>query len=197
MWWIGALIALVDAAVIVRAISRGHGVENTLAWVFAILALPGAGALAYLALASPSIQRTTRRKRAAHQPLRSAASARDASAAAGSASARGGLAARVPPDAPAASVLRMASALTGFDPWAGNEVALLVDEADAVDRLGAALRAARRSIWAEFYIIKNDSTGARFLDLLAERARQGLEVRLLYDALGSIGIDARRLAAIR
>ena len=61
VWWASAVILILDLVVIVRAISRGHGVENTLAWVMAILALPIVGPLAYLALASPSIKRTTRK----------------------------------------------------------------------------------------------------------------------------------------
>ena len=197
MWWAFALVAAVDAIVIARAVSRGYGVENTLAWVMAILALPIVGALAYLALASPSLKRTTRRKRLRNLPLRSKASARDWTTAGGASASRGRASEIGPPDSTGAAVLHMASALTGLDAWRGNEVTLLVDAEDAVGQMRAALLAAKRSIWIEFYIIKNDATGARFLDRLAERAREGLEVRLLYDALGSIGIDARRLEALR
>lgn len=197
MWWLSAFIALLDLVVIARAISRGQGVENTMAWVMAILALPLVGSLAYLALASPSIARTTRRKRLRNQPLRSAASSRDWTAMGGAGSARGQLDGLCAPDASPALVLRMASALTGLDSWSSNDVTLLVDAEDAVGEMAAALRAARRTIWVEFYIIKNDSTGARFLDLLTEQAGKGIEVRLLYDRLGSIGIDAQRLEALR
>lgn len=197
MWWALSLVAVVDVVVIARAVSRGYGVENTLAWVMAILALPVVGALCYLALASPSLKRTTRRKRLRNLPVRSKASTRDWTTAGGASASRGRASEIGPPDSTGATVLHMASALTGLDAWRGNEVTLLVDAEDAVGEMRAALLAAKRSIWIEFYIIKNDATGARFLDRLAERAREGLEVRLLYDALGSIGIDARRLEALR
>jgi len=62
-------------------------------------------------------------------------------------------------------------------------------------RSASAARASR-TIWAEYYIIRNDDTGHRFLDILAERARSGVEVRLLYDAVGSLGLDRHRLRAI-
>jgi cardiolipin synthase len=197
MWWGSGLILLIDLIVIVRAVSRGHGVENTLAWVMAILALPLVGALAYLTLASPSIKRTTRRKRLRNQPLRSAASSRDWTTAGGASASRGRVHNLCPPDSAEAAVLQMASTLTGLDAWRGNEVTLLVDAEDAASQMAATLRSAQRSIWAEFYIIKKDATGARFLEILAEQARKGLEVRLLYDRLGSLGIDAERLEALR
>jgi len=197
MWWAVSLVAVVDVVVIARAVSRGYGVENTIAWVMAILALPVVGALGYMTLASPSLKRTTRRKRLRNLPVRSKASTRDWTTAGGASASRGRESQIGPPDSTGATVLHMASALTGLDSWRGNEVTLLVDADDAVGQMRAALMAAQRSIWIEFYIIKNDATGARFLDRLAERAREGLEVRLLYDALGSIGIDARRLEALR
>jgi cardiolipin synthase len=197
MWWAVSLVAVVDVVVIARAVSRGYGVENTIAWVMAILALPVVGALGYMTLASPSLKRTTRRKRLRNLPVRSKASTRDWTTAGGASASRGRASEIGPPDSTGATVLHMASALTGLDSWRGNEVTLLVDADDAVGQMRAALIGAQRSIWIEFYIIKNDATGARFLDRLAERARDGLEVRLLYDALGSIGIDARRLEALR
>src|SRR5207253_1961618 len=43
--------------------------------------------------------------------------------------------------------------------------------------------------WIHFgnYIIRDDATGQRFADALVERARSGVRVRVLYDALGSLG----------
>ena len=68
-------VVLLDLYAIASAITRRVGVEATLAWIFAILALPGVGGIAYLMLAGPSIQRTSRRKRAAALSVRAAAAA--------------------------------------------------------------------------------------------------------------------------
>lgn len=73
---------------------------------------------------------------------------------------------------------------------------LLAGDEHAFQHMEAALAAAKRSIWAEYYIIRNDQTGHRFLDILAAKASEGVEVRLLYDAIGSLGLDAKRLAAL-
>ncbi len=181
----GALVVLLDLFAIGRAVSRRQGVEATLAWIFAILALPGAGAIAYLLLANPRLPRRSRRMQRAREAARAA----------------GRIVHRVDLEEGAGpgdfSVLRLAAATTGFAPRAGNRVELLTRDEAAVDRMWRAFLEARRSIWAEYYIIANDDTGALFLDLLADRARAGLEVRLIYDAVGSWGIDRRRLEAIR
>jgi cardiolipin synthase len=51
-----------------------------------------------------------------------------------------------------------------------------------------AIRSATREILVEFYWIAPDAVGARFRAALVERARRGVRVRVLYDALGSRGM---------
>jgi cardiolipin synthase len=167
---------------IVRTISRGHGVNGTLAWIFAIIAFPLIGVVAFFVIASPSVKRVTLRKRRASAEVRRRLAANNALS--------GHL--REPGD----SLLDMAATLTGLPPTTHNEVSLLTEEGPTFDRIEAALRAAKRYIWSEYYIIRNDLTGRRFLEVLTERAKAGVEVRLIYDALGSIAINASRLEAL-
>lgn len=47
-----------------------------------------------------------------------------------------------------------------------------------------AIRSARHYVHMEYYIIRNDELGRRFIDALAEKARAGVTVRLVYDAVG-------------
>lgn len=68
-----------------------------------------------------------------------------------------------------------------------NRVELLQDATEAYPRLMDDLRAARSSIHLQYYIWENDTVGAEFEAILAERAAAGVEVRLLYDPVGSIG----------
>ena len=96
----------------------------------------------------------------------------------------------------ALSIMHLSAAITGHLPTSGNRAELLAEDEQAFGKIEAALASAKRSIWAEYYIINNDETGWRFLDLLAERARAGVEVRLLYDAIGSGSINKPRLEAI-
>jgi len=185
-------VALLDVYAITSAVTRRLGVESTLAWIFSILALPVAGAVAYLMLAGPSIRRTKRRRRAATPAVRVSAVA-----AARAAAARG---ARAGDDALSTgelTLLQLAEKLTDLEPSGGNAVDLLVDNEKAFECIEKALAGAQRMIWAESYIIQKDETGQRFLELLTERARAGVDVRLLFDAMGSFSIDAPRLAALQ
>jgi cardiolipin synthase len=160
---------------------RAHGVAASLAWMFAILAFPGVGAGLYFLLAVPRLGAVALKKRTTALLLRGQR-------------APGGEVSpleRIPETE--RSHLELATTLTGLEPSWGNQVDLLVEDSRASARIERALRDARRSIWAEYYIVKQDASGRRFLELLAQRARDGLDVRLLYDGLGSLGLDTGEL----
>lgn len=57
-----------------------------------------------------------------------------------------------------------------------------------------AIARAEQSVCLEMYILRADRIGERFKVALAERARAGVAVRVLYDALGSIGLPAQYMA---
>ena len=67
----------------------------------------------------------------------------------------------------------------------GNRVSVLIDGPQTYSAIEAALRAARRDIHIETFIYGAGDVGQRFADLLAQKRKEGLEVRLLYDSLGS------------
>lgn len=53
------------------------------------------------------------------------------------------------------------------------------------------IRSAKDHIHVLFYIVKNDAFSQEFLKLLEEKAREGVEVRLLLDWVGSFGIKRK------
>jgi cardiolipin synthase len=67
----------------------------------------------------------------------------------------------------------------------GNRVSVLIDGPQTYSALEAALRAARHTIHIETFIYGAGDVGQRFADLLAHKRKEGLEVRVLYDSLGS------------
>ncbi len=67
----------------------------------------------------------------------------------------------------------------------GNRTHLLRDGAQAYPRMLEAVARAERCVYLEMYIFADDAVGRRFAKALADRARDGLEVRVLYDAVGS------------
>ncbi|MCR9094372.1 MAG: phospholipase D-like domain-containing protein [bacterium] len=60
----------------------------------------------------------------------------------------------------------------------------------------SALTGATRSISLEIYTLRSDRIGSQVIDILEERARAGVHVRLVYDAIGSIGLGSRRIASL-
>lgn len=67
----------------------------------------------------------------------------------------------------------------------GNHAALLFDSQQNFPAWLSAIDNARQSILIEMYLFADDSFGRRMRDALAERARAGVQVCLLYDAIGS------------
>ncbi len=66
----------------------------------------------------------------------------------------------------------------------GNHIVLQTDGPTAFDTWIQAIQGAEDFIHFENYIIRDDSLGARFRDLLVLKALEGVEVRVLYDWLG-------------
>jgi len=75
----------------------------------------------------------------------------------------------------------------------GNKVELLIDGQQTFDSIVAGLEAAREYILFQFYIIRNDKLGRRLGRVLADRARAGVKVFLLYDEIGSRKFPKTRL----
>ncbi len=66
-----------------------------------------------------------------------------------------------------------------------NTAELLVDAQANYTRMFAEIEAAKESIHVLYFIIKTrDESGKRFLALLEKKAREGVEVRVIYDLLG-------------
>lgn len=67
----------------------------------------------------------------------------------------------------------------------GNKVELFTDGAEKFDSLIEDISKAEHHIHMIYYIIHNDKIGKRVLRALEERAAAGVEVLVIYDALGS------------
>jgi cardiolipin synthase len=68
---------------------------------------------------------------------------------------------------------------------AGNEVDVFTTGSQKFEALFAAIAAAKSHIHLEYYILRDDALGERLLTALEAKAREGVEVRLLYDDLGN------------
>jgi cardiolipin synthase A/B len=74
----------------------------------------------------------------------------------------------------------------------GNRVRLLKDSTENYPAWISAIESARQWIHFETYILRDDPIGRQFAELLSEKARQGVKVRLIYDWVGSLGYSSWR-----
>ena len=81
--------------------------------------------------------------------------------------------------------LQTMHALTGAAMIPGNRIDVLRNGVQIFPSMLAAVRAARKTIDLEFYIYWDGEIGRTFAQTLAERARAGVEVKVILDAIGS------------
>ncbi|MFA7390103.1 MAG: cardiolipin synthase, partial [Proteiniphilum sp.] len=67
----------------------------------------------------------------------------------------------------------------------GNDVELFTHASVKFERLFADIRKARRHIHIEYYVLEDDDLGKQLQDALIRKAREGVEVRIIYDSFGS------------
>jgi cardiolipin synthase A/B len=99
--------------------------------------------------------------------------------------------ARLELDAPNTDVLArhlaLEDALANSPLVVGNKVTLLRDSAATLAATFRAIREAKDHINLEYYIVEDvEQDGERLSDLLIEKQRQGVQVNLIYDGVGSI-----------
>jgi cardiolipin synthase A/B len=70
----------------------------------------------------------------------------------------------------------------------GNRFALYTDGTKAYDALMRQIEEARESIFIGTYIFNSDAVTVKILQALTRKAREGVEVKLLLDSLGSFGL---------
>jgi len=70
----------------------------------------------------------------------------------------------------------------------GNEVEILINGEHKFKEVISCLQAAKNHIHIEYYIFEDDEIGNKIKDILIEKAKAGLEVRLIYDDFGSRSI---------
>lgn len=84
-----------------------------------------------------------------------------------------------------AAFLQTMHALTGAPMSEGNLVTILKNGVEIFPSMLGAIRSATRTINLEFYIYWDGAIGRKFAEVLAERSRAGVEVKVILDAVGS------------
>lgn len=159
--YLGNLLSVLLALAI---LSGKKEAKATLAWLLLVLFFPYLGAIAYFIFGRP------------HQRFPSSKSTFSAKYLAG------GIAGHPDPVA-------RTSRLVGMGPILCKNLEFLPGAGAKYPRLFADIEAARQRVVLSYYVFRRDATGRRLLDLLARKAREGVEVCLLYDGWGAIWLN--------
>src|SRR5579859_3741667 len=73
----------------------------------------------------------------------------------------------------------------------GNGISLLHDGKKAYPAMLEAIAGAKKTIHLETYILRADKTGWAFAEALAAKAREAVQVRVIFDSLGSLELPAQ------
>jgi len=151
---------------VAKLMSERRAPANTFAWLLVIVFVPWLGVPLYLLLGGRKLRRMAKNKTALN-PVVPAICVGDLSHV-------------------FAPVAKTVAAAGGFEPVGGNKIRLLLTGEEDFAELERQILAAKRSIHIATFILSRDATGRRIVELLAQRAREGVKVRLLLDALGCL-----------
>jgi len=144
----------------------------TLAWIFAFIALPVVSGLYYMVFGPRRMDRKRLRYDRARRALRRAREAE-----------QGHEKPSLEPDA--AGLANVARRLEQGEPLFAASAQLLDNGDEYLAALDAAIASATHHVHMEYYIWEADATGARVRDALLAAAQRGVEVRVIYDDVGS------------
>ena len=149
---------------VARMMSERRAPANTFAWLLVIVFIPWLGVPLYLVIGGRKLRRMAKDKRALSPSIPPICAARA--------------------DNVCVPVANTVSAAGGYPPVGGNKVRLLLTGEEDYAELERLILGASHSIHITTFILGRDATGSRIVELLAQRAREGVKVRLLLDALG-------------
>jgi cardiolipin synthase len=182
--WGAVLNTLLVLAVIPWVLAIKREATSAVAWCLLVLLVPYFGAVFFYLFGYQSVHRPLKRKRKHKLFFRLAHPSGEGAEPGGN---------LAPGFGDWATMARLAHRLDAFPLTFGNRIALFHSGQPAYEAMLAAIAAAQHHVHMQFFIFEPDASGQRFLAALADRARAGVEVRFLYDAMGSYTLRRRLL----
>jgi cardiolipin synthase len=174
LWGVG--LALVPFVLV-----RRKEPSATIAWILVLVFVPPLGAILFLMFGRDRVRWPAKRKRALDAAVRAQVAA----------SREEDEASHVELDSALERALfRIGGRLAHFRATSGNRVDVLSDGNSTYDSIGAAIDGARHHVHAQFYLIRDDTTGRWFRDRLIAAAKRGVSVRLLMDGYGCFALGS-------
>ncbi len=178
------LYVLTVLAVIVVVLSENRNPVKSIAWVLVLILLPVLGLVIYLIfgrslrgmrLISRSDLRELRRMNDYSEKVEVNHDLSDTSR----------------------QLISLINKLTEPHLFEGNDIEAFTEGLDKFEAMKRDIEQARQYIHVQYFIIEDDEVGNELIDLLIRKAREGVQVRVLYDYVGSIYMPSRLLKKMR
>ena len=178
------LYVLTVLAVIVVVLSENRNPVKSMAWMLVLVLLPVVGLVIYLVfgrslkgmrLISRSHLRELRRMNDFPEAVSREDDLSDSSR----------------------QLISLVNKLTEPHLFKGNDITVFTTGEEKFSSLLRDIEQAREHIHLQYFIIENDTSGRRLVELLERKAREGVQVKVLYDYVGSFYIHSRVLKHMR
>ncbi len=182
--WVYAVLAaytLLAMGIVLSLLVNGVRPSKTLAWLLAIFTIPVGGLLLYWMLGR------NRRKHRMSRLQRNILPFPQCS---------------LPPELfekqlKYERIMRLIHNSCAVTPAPGNHVEFLVDGESTFNSIFAALEEAEQSIHLQYYIFEEGILADRLLELFIRKAKQGVQIKLIYDEVGSFSLGHAYRKALR
>lgn len=164
------LYFIIVIAAVVVVLKENRNPIRALSWVIALLFLPGIGLIFYLffgrSLRGEMISQQRRRILRNHQKRPQNKNNFE-----------------LPRNAK--NLITLGMEVGGFPLTQNNSVEIFTDGGTKFESLKNDLKTAKKSILLQYYIFLDDKIGSEIADILISKVKQGLEVKVIYDHVGS------------
>ena len=178
------LYALTVLAVIVVILGENRNPVKSMAWVLVLLLLPVLGLVIYLVFGR-SLKGMGLISRSDLRELRRMSDISEGKGLADDLSVE------------SQQIVSLVNKLVVPHMFVGNDIDVFTTGKDKLDSLMRDIEAATDYIHVQYFIIENDETGGPLLELLMRKAREGVQVRVLYDYVGSFYFKPKLLRQMR
>lgn len=178
------LYALTVLAVIVVILGENRNPVKSMAWVLVLLLLPVLGLVIYLVFGR-SLKGMGLISRSDLRELRRMSDISEGKGLADDLSVE------------SQQIVSLVNKLVVPHMFVGNDIDVFTTGKDKLESLMRDIEAATDYIHMQYFIIENDETGGPLLELLMRKAREGVQVRVLYDYVGSFYFKPTLLRQMR
>lgn len=177
---ISLLMTLLSVVFVIKICANNMNSDMKLAWIIAILIFPIWGISIYLMYGRKS---ATRKKRKEHEKLR-----REISVFAWEKAQKNEISEIE--DIGIANQCRYLEKYAGYPLYQNTDVTYYKDASDGLRDQMKAISQAKKYIFLEYFAIENVEPFVQMKELLMQKVKEGVEVRIIYDDVGSMGFIA-------